>query len=32
MSEVIKKTGSRAEAFLMATAEVLKSHYRAGRL
>jgi hypothetical protein len=32
MSEVIKKTGSRAEAFLAATVEVLKDHYRAGRL
>ena len=32
MSEAIKKTGSRAGAFLAATVEVLKSHYRAGRL
>jgi hypothetical protein len=32
MSEVIKKTGSRAGAFLAATVEVLKSHYQAGRL
>ncbi len=32
MSEAIKRTGSRAEAFLAATVEVLKSHYRASRL
>jgi len=32
MSEVIKKTGSRAAVFLAATVEVLKSHYQAGRL
>ncbi len=32
MSEVIKKTGSRAEAFLASTVEVLKRHYQAGRL
>jgi hypothetical protein len=32
MSEVIKKTGSRAGAFLAATVEVLKDHYRASRL
>jgi hypothetical protein len=32
MSEVIRKSGSRAGAFLAATAEVLKSHYRASRL
>ncbi len=32
MSEGIKKTGSRAEAFLAATVEVLKRHYQAGRL
>jgi hypothetical protein len=32
MSEAIKKSGSLAEAFLAATAEVLKSHYRASRL
>jgi hypothetical protein len=32
MSEVIKKTGSRAEAFLAATMEMLKRHYQAGRL
>ena len=32
MSEVIKKTGSHAAAFLAAAVEVLKSHYQAGRL
>jgi hypothetical protein len=32
MSEAIKKTGSRAEAFLAATVGVLKRHYQAGRL
>ena len=32
MSEAIRKTGSHVEAFLAATVEVLKSHYRAGRL
>ena len=32
MSEAIKKTGSHAGAFLAATAEVLKDHYRASRL
>jgi len=32
MSEVIKKTGSRAQAFLAVTAAVLKAHYQAGRL
>ena len=32
MSEVIKKTGSRAGSFLEATLEVLKRHYQAGRL
>ena len=32
MSEVVKKTGSRVEAFLAATVEVLKRHYQAGRL
>jgi hypothetical protein len=32
MSEAIKRTGSRAEAFLTATVEVLKRHYRAGLL
>jgi hypothetical protein len=32
MSEAIKKTGSRAGAFLAATAEVLKDRYRASRL
>jgi hypothetical protein len=32
MSEAIKRTGSRAGAFLAATVEVLKNHYRAGRL
>jgi hypothetical protein len=32
MSEAIKKTSSRAEVFLAATVEVLKNHYRAGRL
>jgi hypothetical protein len=32
MSEAIKKTSSRAEALLAATAEVLKNHYRASRL
>jgi hypothetical protein len=32
MSEVIKKTGSSAEAFLVATVAVLKRHYQAGRL
>ena len=32
MSEAIKKTASRAGAFLAATVEVLKSHYRAARL
>jgi hypothetical protein len=32
MSEAIKKSGSLAGAFLAATVEVLKSHYRASRL
>jgi hypothetical protein len=32
MSEAIKKTESRAEAFLAATVEVLKRHYQVGRL
>ncbi len=32
MSEAIKKTGSQAGALLAATVEVLKRHYRAGRL
>jgi hypothetical protein len=32
MSEVIRKTGSRAGAFLAAPVEVLKRHYQAGRL
>ncbi len=32
MSEVIKKTKSRAKTFLAATVEVLKGHYQAGRL
>ena len=32
MSEVIKKTGSRAGSFLAVTVEVLKRHYQAGRL
>jgi hypothetical protein len=32
MSEVVKKTGSHAEAFLAATVEALKRHYQAGRL
>jgi hypothetical protein len=32
MSEGNRKTGSRAEAFLAATAAVLKRHYQAGRL
>jgi len=32
MSEVIRKTGSHAGAFLAATVEVLKRHYQAGRL
>ena len=32
MSEAIKKTGSRAEAFLAATVGFLKSNYQAGRL
>ena len=32
MSEAIRKTGSHAGAFLAATVEVLKDHYRAGRL
>lgn len=32
MSEVIKKTGSRAAAFLVAMVEVLRSAYQAGRL
>jgi hypothetical protein len=32
MSEAIKKTRGRAEIFLAATVEVLKNHYRAGRL
>ena len=32
MGEAVKKTTSRAGAFLAATAEVLKSHYRASRL
>ncbi len=32
MSEAIKKTGSGVGAFLAATVEVLKNHYRAGRL
>ena len=32
MSEVIRKTGSRAGTFLAATVEVLKRHYQAGRL
>ncbi len=32
MSEVARKTGSRVEAIVAATVEVLKRHYRAGRL
>jgi hypothetical protein len=32
MSEVVGKTGSRVEAFVAATVEVLKRHYQAGRL
>lgn len=32
MSEAIKKSGSRAGAFLAATVAVLKRHYQAGRL
>ena len=32
MSEAIRKSGSRAEAFLAVALEVLKSHYRASRL
>ena len=32
MSEAIRRTGSRAGAFLLATVEVLKRHYQAGRL
>ena len=32
MSEVIKKTGSRAGTLLATTVEVLKRHHQAGRL
>ncbi len=32
MSEAIKKTRGRTEAFLAAAVEVLKRHYQAGRL
>ena len=32
MSEIVKKTGSRAGIFVATTVEVLKRHYQAGRL
>jgi len=32
MSEVIKKTGSTAQAFMASTVALLKRHYQAGRL